>query len=89
MVAEECQAFQLFACGPILLESQSTLEHRRSRDIVAVRLEKALADAMHAAEYVMLNEVACRKPVDPELWRAVVAVFRKHFPQLQHRAFSG
>ncbi len=81
LVAEECQAFQLFACGPILPESQSTLEHRRSRDIVAA-LEKALADAMHAAEYVMLNEVACRKPVDPELWRAVVAVFREHFPQL-------
>ena len=88
LIAEECWAFRLFACGPILPEIQSEAKHRRSRDIVAA-LEKALADAMHAAEYVMLNEVACRKPLDPELWRAVVAVFRGHFPKLQHRAFSG
>ena len=86
VAAEECRAFRLFACGPILPEIQSEVQHRRSRDVVAA-LEKALADAMQAAEYVMLNEVTCRKPLDPELWRAVVAAFGEHFPKLQHRAF--
>ena len=81
LVAEECQLFKLFAYGPILPESKSTLEHGRSRDIVAA-LEKALADAMHAAEYRMLNEVACRKPLDPDLWRSIATVFREHFPKL-------
>jgi hypothetical protein len=79
--AEECRAFRLFACGPILPEIQSEAEHRLSRDVVAA-LEKALADAMQAAEYVMLNEITCRKPLDPNLWKAVVAVFKEHFPRL-------
>lgn len=86
VVAEECLAFRLFACGPILPEIQSEVQHRRSRDIVAA-LEKALADAMQAGEYVVLNKVTCRKPVDPELWPAIVAAFGEHFPKLQHRAF--
>lgn len=86
--AEECLEFRLFAYGPIYPESQSQVEHRHSRDIVAA-LEKQLADAMRAAGYEMLNEVGCRKPLDPELWREVAETFRKHFPNLQHRAFRG
>jgi hypothetical protein len=88
VIAEECQTFRLFACGPIFSESKSEAKHRHSRDVVAA-LEKALADAMHQAGYEMLNEVKSRKPLDPELWRDVADTFRKHFPNLQHRAFRG
>jgi hypothetical protein len=87
LIAEECQAFRLFACGPIFHESKSEVKHRHSRDVVAA-LEKALADAMHAAGYELLNEVKCRKALDPDLWREVAGTFGKHFQNLQHRAFK-
>ena len=86
LVAEECRAFRLFACGPVFPETQSKARHARSRDIVAA-LEKELADAMHAAGYDVLNEVKCRKPLDQDLWHAVMAAFQEHFPKLQHPAF--
>lgn len=79
-VAEECRAFRLFACGPIFPESE--LNHSHFRDVIAA-VEKALADAMHAAGYDMLNEVKSRKPLDQKLWREVAGIFRKHFPRLQ------
>ena len=88
LIAEECQAFRLFACGPIFSESKSEAKHRHSRDLVAA-LEKELAKTMRDAGYVMLNEVKCRKLLDPELWREVVGTFRKHFPKLHHRAACG
>ena len=84
LIAEECQAFRLFACGPIFSESHSEVNHRHSRDVIAA-LEKALADAMCGAGYEMLNKVTCRKPLDPELWREVAGTFRKIFPALPHR----
>ncbi len=86
LVAEACQTFRLFACGPIFPESECEVKHQHSRDVIAA-LEKALADAMHAAGYEVLNEVKSRKVLDPELWRTVVAVFRRSFPKLSHRDF--
>ena len=88
LVAEECQAFQLSAYGPIFLESQSKVEHTKARDVVAA-LEKKLADSMDAAGYRMLNEVKCRMRVDMDLWRSVASVFIKPFPNLKDRASLG
>jgi hypothetical protein len=85
LAAEECQAFRLFAYGPIFPEGRSAGRHRSSRDIVAA-LEKRLADSMHRAGYVMLNEVKCLKHPDGRLWLSVLAAFSKHFPFLQNRA---
>jgi hypothetical protein len=87
LVAEECREFRLFACGPIFQETRNKLKHEQWRDITA-GLEKALADAMQAAGYDMLNEVKCRKTVDGESWGTVINVFREHFPMLQQHASS-
>ncbi len=83
VVPEECQKFRLFACGPIFPESKSRDEHMRSRDSVAA-LEKALADAMRAAGYDMMNEVRSRKTPDRQLWQVVVGTFGARFPKLQN-----
>jgi transposase-like protein len=83
LVAQECSAFQLFAHGPIFPEGRDDSQHKRFRDIVAA-LEKALAEAMDWAGYPMLNEVRCRKPLDPSAWRKVLPAFRKHFHALGH-----
>ena len=64
------------------------MKHEQWRDITA-GLEKALADAMQASGYDMLNEVKCRKTVDEKLWGTVVNVFREHFPRLQPHAVQG
>ncbi len=84
LIAEECQAFRLFAYGPIFPASKSEVKHQHSRDVIAA-LEKALADAMHAAGYDMLNEVKSRKALDQKLWREVAGTFGKHFRRLGRR----
>lgn len=78
---EKCK-FQLFSYGPILIEAKSREEHRTSRDSVAA-MEKALADAMQAAGYRVMNTVACRKPLDVKLFDDVRSAFTVHFPELQ------
>jgi hypothetical protein len=80
IVPDACE-FHLVAHGPILPEAESKEEHARSRDVVAA-LEKALAEAMAAAGYRVPNDVACRKPLDSELFDAVRAAFRPHYPRL-------
>ena len=85
LVAEECRAFRLFACGPLFPESHGQTEHTQSRDIVAA-LEKQLADSMRTAGYRMLNEVKCHRQFDLELWRSIVSVFTEPFPNLQSGA---
>lgn len=81
--AEDCQRFRLFACGPLFTETKSEVDHKHWRDIVAA-LERELAKAMCEAGYIVLNQVKCRKPLVPERWCEVVAIFGKHFPNLQH-----
>jgi hypothetical protein len=77
---EECE-FRLVAHGPILPEEKSGEEHRRARDVVAA-LEKALAEAMSAAGYHVINRIDCRKPLDGELFTTIRVAFAQHFPRL-------
>jgi len=78
---EEC-CFRLVAHGPLAEESPTKDEHRVSRDVVAA-LEKALAEAMCDAGYMVINTVACRKPLDTERLWDVIEAFLPHFPSLQ------
>ena len=76
---EKC-SFRFRPYGP-LFHGKRTRTHGELCDLTSA-LEKALADAMHAAGYPMLNEVKCRKQLDPEAWRAVLLAFGEHFPEL-------
>ena len=76
---EEC-SFQLVAYGPMLARPQKPYTARR--DIIAA-LEKALADAMSAAGYTVINTVSCRKPEQAKRFVAVRAAFAVAFPALQ------
>jgi hypothetical protein len=73
--------FKLFAHGPIMEESVTHDSHRTSRDHVAA-MEKALADAMLAASYNVINEVPCRKQLDGAAFAIVRAAFGEHFTRL-------
>lgn len=80
---ETCQRFSLFPYGPIFPEGRgSTTEHNESRDVVAA-LEKALADAMVAAGYEVLNKISCRRPLDETLFARIRSEFAVHFPKLR------
>ncbi|TLM69244.1 MAG: hypothetical protein FDZ69_00285 [Deltaproteobacteria bacterium] len=81
---EACINFRLVSCGPLLAEAADEDTHRRSRDMVAA-MEKALADAMAAAGYAMLNKVHCRKVLDEPLFDKVLAEFAEHFSKLRGR----
>jgi hypothetical protein len=81
-IAPEICEFRLVAHGPILAEAESLEEHRRTRDVVAA-LEKALAEAMSAAGYEVINRVDCRMVLDDDLFAKVRAAFAPHFPQLR------
>jgi len=80
-IAPEACEFRLVAHGPILAETESLEEHRRARDVVAA-LEKALAEAMCAAGYEVINTVACRKPLDDAQFTLVREGFARHFSKL-------
>ncbi len=77
---EECR-FNLVTHGPVLDEVRTVDEHRLARDIIAA-MEKALADAMCAAGYDVINRVSCRKPLDNDRFLAVRQAFARHFPRL-------
>jgi hypothetical protein len=78
---EEC-SFRLVAYGPMLEEAEVSEPYNTPRDIIAA-LEKALADAMGAAGYAVINTVSCRKPEQAERFGAVRAAFAADFPGLQ------
>jgi hypothetical protein len=78
---EKCR-FRLIAYGPISEEASTQNEHRALRDTVAA-LEKALADAMSAAGYPIINPVHSRKPVNAEMFAVVQTSFAIHFPMLR------
>lgn len=78
---EDCH-FHLVTHGPLLAEAATMDGHRINRDVVA-GLEKALADAMTAAGYNVINPVYSKKPIDAELFASVRAAFAKHFPKLR------
>lgn len=83
-IAPETCTFRLIALGPI--EKESTLqerhEHDGRRDLVGA-IEKALADAMVAAGYKVVNAVHCRKRLDRARFAAVRDAFSKEFPKLR------
>jgi hypothetical protein len=85
----ECE-FQVLAHGPLYPEAVKaegdTREahmsaHKPIRDIVGA-MEKALADDLAAAGYVVLNTVSCKWPLDAALWAPVRAAFAEHFSKL-------
>jgi hypothetical protein len=80
-IAPESCEFRLVEHGPILDEAASIEEHRRARDIVAA-LEKALAEAMCAAGYDVINTVTCRMPLDEGRFVLVRDGFAAAFPRL-------
>ena len=56
--------------------------HKPIRDKVAA-LEKALADALMASGYDVLNTINSLKPLDRELFSQVIVIFSEHFPKLR------
>ena len=78
--AEKC-VFRLVAHGPILPEATTREEHRQRRDCVAA-MERALADAMLAAGYNVINPIHCRTRLDERLFTAVRSAFADWFPRL-------
>jgi hypothetical protein len=78
---QQCD-FRLVAVGPILSESKKRKKHQERRDRIAT-VEKALAEAMQASGYKVMNIVRCRKPLDAKLWRRVVKEFAKQFSKLK------
>jgi hypothetical protein len=51
-------------------------------------LEMALAGALSAAGYAVMNPVNSRKPLDPALFAEVRAAFAEHFPKLHTGAMT-
>jgi hypothetical protein len=74
--------FRLVAHGPILEEASTHDEHRSRRDLLAA-MEKALAGAMSAAGYNVMNTVACRVEMDVRAFAEVQAAFAPHFGNLR------
>lgn len=75
---ERCR-FYFHAFGPLFDCESKT--HGELCDITS-SLEKALADAMTAAGYALINSVKCRMPVDPKRFAGVRAAFAPHFKSL-------
>jgi len=73
--------YRLVAHGPVLPEASDMEDHRERRDVVAA-LEKALAEAMSAAGYEVMNTVKCRKPLDDAMFDRVRSAFAEEFPRL-------
>lgn len=81
---EVCK-FKLLAYGPIRQEASDINTHRRNRDHIAA-MEKALAEAMVAAGYKVMNLVICRMQLDEKAFGIVRSAFGKHFARLgKHR----
>ena len=87
---EKC-VFRLLAYGPILKESKRRSEHEHRRDNIAA-LEKALAEALSASGYKVMNTVHSGKNLNGRLWQRILGQFAKQLPKLKkqkHRAFRG
>jgi hypothetical protein len=83
---EDCN-FKLVAHGPILKEGTSRETHRECRDKIAA-MEKALAEAMAAAGYDVVNAVNSRIKLDSEMFFCVLNAFSRQFPKLSNRMES-
>jgi hypothetical protein len=85
---EDC-SFRLVALGPLEAESKASTrtEHDERRDLVAA-MEKALADSLSAAGCLVMNRVACRKPLNADRFNEVRQMFVRAFPGLLVAAAS-
>ena len=79
---EECDWFELIACGPLFPEAHDWPEHVERRDVVA-GLERALAGALVEAGYDVLNEVRSRKEIRADLWVDVRQALAARLPRLR------
>lgn len=77
---ERC-TFRLVAHGPVLAEATTPARHLECRDRIAA-MEKALAAAMAASGYDVINTVNCRIKLDAEMFAGVRAAFATHFNKL-------
>ena len=82
--ANKCD-FRLVAYGPILKEAKTLEQHQECRDRIAA-MEKALANAMAEAGYMVINQVHCRTQLDVEAFEAVRTAFATHFKKLPQRS---
>ena len=82
--ANKC-AFRLVTYGPILKEAKTLEQHRLRRDRIAA-MEKALADAMTKAGYMVVNPVHCDAQPDIKAFAEVLVSFAKHFEKLPQRS---
>ncbi len=80
-VDPETCAFRLVTHGPILEEAASHVEHLQRRDRIGA-MEKALADAMTAAGYNVINKIDCRAELDAKLFAVVLNAFAVHFSRM-------
>lgn len=78
---EKC-SFRLVAHGPVLEEGKTREKHGPRRDKIGA-MEKALADAMCAAGYDVLNKVDCKKPLDEAAFAEVREAFAERFGKLK------
>lgn len=78
---DQVTAYDFVFHGPIFAEAEDIERHMPLRDIVA-GLEKALADALAAAGYIVVNKVNCRRLLHQTHWAAVRNSFAKEFPAL-------
>jgi hypothetical protein len=86
---EDC-SFRLVALGPLEAESTEATraQHDERRDLIAA-MEKALADVLSAAGCLVMNRVACRKPLNPTRFAQVRQMFVTAFPQVIASADNG
>jgi len=77
---ERCN-FRLVAHGPIFEEAKMPEEYRLRRDKIGA-MEKALADAMCASGYQVLNTVSCKVRLDEVAFAEVRGAFGQYFPKL-------
>lgn len=74
--------FELVSYGPVYPEAADFEAHKPLRNEVAAH-EKALAEAMRAAGYDVLNTVDCRHRLDEARFAPIRAAFAEHFPELE------
>lgn len=67
---------------PILAETGDKNEYRQRRDLVAA-YEKALADRMCSAGYIVMNRVQCRELLDTQSFKGIFDAFAAEFPKLK------
>ena len=83
----DCE-FRLVAHGPLLDEAEDLATHQERRDTMA-GIEKALAEAMGAAGYDVMNVVRSRKPLDGVMFAEVLAALAVEFSRLRDGVIEG